>query len=973
MAKVFNPPQKRAIEHVHGPMLVVAGAGTGKTTVLTERVARLIHRKLAKPGEIVALTYTIEAARELRRQVQSKLKGQSAAELHALNFHSYAYELLDKHGRNFQVLDDNDLKVFLRQRLPELPLNIFRRAADPGKFLNNLTDFFARCHDELVSAARYTQYVDDVKAGRVPLPRVSASKEELPDEEIVARCEEIAAVYRKAEEMLAANGLGTFGMQITGAVELLRSDAAVLAAERAKARFILVDEFQDSNEALLELVRLLAGEEQNVFAVGDPDQAIYHFRGASAAAFDSFRRAFPTVEHVTLSENYRSLSPILGCAYRVIQKNAMVAAAPQLSLVREPLQSAREAQARAQNVPLAPERVGVVIHDGGEQEAFDIASDIEERVQAGARYSEFCVLYRMASHREELVDELRRRELPFLVEGLDALEVTDVRDALAAMRALTTPLESAPLLRLAAFPEFGLDPSKLRDKLAAAKRDTPLYSLLPETPGGKKVLAAIAEMRDQFPPASTPAPAYLEAVLRRFHFDCGSKSLRTFVDFVSAWSKKPIAGDGTILTFLDYLELFREFGGVVPLASDDGDDDAVRLMTAHTAKGREFRHVYVIRATQQSFPMGYREVLFEFPRELRGDISAGRDSKDLHDEEERRLFYVAMTRAMDSLTLMARKPRGKDPWPAGYLRELVAIKDAAELWQQRPPRAVTLDLAAEAAALPGISAVAPWLMLPPRPEFSTMPLSASAIESYETCPLKFKLRYDWRLPEEPTAALQYGGIMHALLKQYFDESKAGKPPSDEQMLARFRAEFANTKIDDPTQRMLYERDGLRQLADFLAARRADAGTFEVLATEQQFRVTIGSVTVTGRIDRIDLCADGVVQVVDYKTGKAKDEKEADKSLQLSIYALAVPKIDPQLTPGRLVFYNLVTNAGVETRRTPEALQKVEGKVRDVAAAVRAGNFEPKPGFHCRWCGYKDLCPATEEALVQIQVAAGGVN
>ncbi|HTK96175.1 MAG TPA: ATP-dependent helicase, partial [Terriglobales bacterium] len=473
--RVFNPRQKKAIEHERGPMLVVAGAGTGKTTVLTERVARLIQRKLAKAGEIVALTYTIEAASELRRRVQARLKGQSAAELHARNFHSYCFDLLEKHERNFQVLDDFDLRVFLRQRLHDLPLNIFRKAADPGKFLNNLTDFFSRCHDELVSAARYTKYVEDVKAGLAPPPRVSASKDRdaLAPDEILARCEEIAAVYRKVEQMLEQHNLGTFGMQITRAVELLRGSAAILEEERGKARFILVDEFQDSNEALLELVRLLAGEEQNVFAVGDPDQAIYHFRGASAAAFDSFRRAFPAVQHVTLSDNYRSLSPILGCAYRVIQENQLVPAAPQLSLVREALQSAREAMARAKGAPLTPARVGVVIHDGGEQEAFEIAGEIEERVAAGAaRWSDHCVLYRMASHREELVGELRRRGIPFTVEGLDALETTDVRDALAAMRALTLPSESAALLRLAAFPEFGLDPEKLRERLAAAQRNT---------------------------------------------------------------------------------------------------------------------------------------------------------------------------------------------------------------------------------------------------------------------------------------------------------------------------------------------------------------------------------------------------------------------------------------------------------------------------------------------------------------------
>jgi len=955
-------------------MLVVAGAGTGKTTVLTERVARLIQRQLAKPGEIVALTYTIEAAAELRARVQARLKGHDATDLQALNFHAYAYRLLDQHKRNFQLLEDNDLKVFLRQRLHELPLNIFRKAADPGRFLNDLTDFFSRCHDELVDAARYSQYVADVKAGKVAPPRVGKSKEQdaLSDAEIVARCEEIAAVYRQVEAMLAHGNLGTFGMQITRAVELLRSEPQLLAEERAKAKFILVDEFQDSNQALLELVKLLAGDEQNVFAVGDPDQAIYHFRGASAAAFDSFRQAFPRVQHVALAENYRSLSPILGSAYRAIQKNQMVAAAPQLSLVREPLQSAREAQARARGELLAPERVGVVVHDGGEQEAFHIARDIEQAVAAGAAYADFCVLYRMALHREELVDELRRRSIPFIVEGLDALETTEVRDALAAMRALTSPSDSAPLLRLCALPEFGLDPEKLRAQLAAAQRDTTLYALLDATAAGKRVLAAIAEMNRLRPAQSTKASAYLASVVKRFGLAAGSQPMRTFAAFIAAWEEKPLAGRASVLEFLDYLDLFRQFGGAVPLPRDE-EEDAVRLMTVHTAKGREFRHVYVIRVAQGSFPGNYHEVLFEFPRELRGDVAAGRESKELHAEEERRLFYVAMTRAQDTLTLMGKKDWRTKKVPGLYLREMLETKETGLPWQERAPRPFTADLAARAA--PAVSFVEPWLVLPPRAEVSTMALSPSAIEAYETCPLKFKIRYDWRLPEEPTAALQYGGIMHKLLKEYFDQVNAGKAPPDEQVLAQFRAELAAARIDDPLQRELYERDGIQQLSDFLAARRADAGTFEVVSTERQFKVEIAGVQVSGRIDRIDRMPDGSVWIVDYKTGKAKDQKDADKSLQLSIYALAAAKLDPKLVPARMVLYNLVTNAPVVTRRTPEALQKAADKVKQVAAKVRAGDFAPNPGYHCRWCGYKDLCPATEEKLVHIEklVTAGGVQ
>ena len=232
------------------------------------------------------------------------------------------------------------------------------------------------------------------------------------------------------------------------------------------------------------------------------------------------------------------------------------------------------------------------------------------------------------------------------------------------MRALVLPSESAPLLRLAAFPEFDVDPEQLRAGLAA-KRATPLVAVLETSTAGKNVLAAIAELGRVAPPNTTKASAYLEAVLRRFRMDRQSKSMQTFVEFVAKWEAKPIAGEGTVVEFLAYLEMFRDFGGAVPLPADD-EEDAVRLMTAHNAKGREFRHVYVVRACTGSFPLNYKETLFEFPRELRGDISADRESKELNAEEERRLFYVAMTRAKETLTLLASKDRWGKPWPWHY-------------------------------------------------------------------------------------------------------------------------------------------------------------------------------------------------------------------------------------------------------------------------------------------------------------------
>jgi DNA helicase-2/ATP-dependent DNA helicase PcrA len=283
----FTPDehQTQAIEHVHGPMLVVAGAGTGKTTVLTRRIARLICDEHARSDEILALTYTDNAAREMRDRVQKEVG--SHCRVQAMTFHAYCNTLLQRCGKGFGVLDDKDLWIYLRKRIRDLHLNYFVRAANVSKFLDDLLDFMRRCQDELVGPDKYAEYVDQLDCGKLPIPRVTKSKDvnDIGDEEIVGRCREIASVFRVVEQMLAEENLGTFGHMITKAYELLRSDPQQLQQERERARFILVDEFQDANFAQVKILGLLAGGEQNVFAVGDPDQAIYRFRGASSAAF----------------------------------------------------------------------------------------------------------------------------------------------------------------------------------------------------------------------------------------------------------------------------------------------------------------------------------------------------------------------------------------------------------------------------------------------------------------------------------------------------------------------------------------------------------------------------------------------------------------------------------------------------------------------------------------------------------------
>lgn len=971
--------QQQAIEHVAGPMLVVAGAGTGKTTVLTRRIAHLIHKGHARPSEILALTYTENAARQMRERVQAELRGTDVSALRVTTFHAYCMELLEANGMAFAVLDDKDLWIYLRKHLRDLHLNYFVRAAHVTHFLDDLLDFVRRCHDELVAPEKYAAYVERLERGELPVPRVTKSRDTrtVTDQEVLGRCREIAAVFATVERMLEQRNLGTFSHMITRAHELLHADAAALARGQARARYILVDEFQDANFAQVKILAALAGPARNVLAVGDPDQAIYRFRGASSAAFGLFHRHFPGARLVWLEKNQRSTTPILQCAFALIQKNPPVFAggasptgAQESSPLyqRPPLESAREERARAESKPLLSVPVEIVPLSSKDSEAADVVAMIEDRRrQLRGRWSDFAVLYRSHLHRDEIAQQLAQRGIPFAIENMDVMDTPQVRDLLACLGAIDSVADAASLLRVATLPQFAIDPEKFRTVMRSVPRDpqaarqVTLASLLSQMDAGPGVLEALENTRAEIARTGAKSRAALDIILRNFSFDPSSPPLAAVLQFVEQWEKKPLTQTGSIAELLDYLRCFREARGAVCLSSDD--QDAVRLMTAHSAKGLEFPHVFIIRATSNSFPAGYKEPLVEFPPDLRDPDSVGEgDEKSLHEQEERRLFYVAMTRARDSLTLYGKQGTGKDKTPPGLLRELLKHPGLKRCLSERTARALQRDLFAGAAFAPAFaSRTAEWLSLPPA--FPLSRLSATAVESYEICPLQFKLEREWRLPHDVPAALQYGAAIHRVLYSYFDSLRQSRPLPEETVIGLFRADLAQAVMDDPYQRELYDQQGTQQLRDFLAgARRSPVP--KVLHTEESFVIHLGRATVAGRMDRVDDLGHGRVAIVDYKTGKPRAQEDADDSLQLSIYALAANEkwgyeVD------RLVFYNLEENSAVTTVRDRLQLEEARAKVEEVADRIQAGEFDAKPGYHCRLCAYRNLCPATEKQISSV--------
>ena len=969
-------------------MLVIAGAGTGKTTVLTQRVASLIREDRARADEILALTYTDNSAAEMMTRVREELKGTAIDGLQACTFHAWCNGLLHRRGADFRVLDDKDLWVFLRRRIRDLRLKHFVRAANVGQFLDSLLDFMRRCQDELVGPEEYARYVERLERCEAPLPRVARSKKqtELEDVEILERCQEISLVFTTVEDMLREKNLGTFGHMITKAYQLLKDDPTLLEEERRRTRFLLVDEFQDANFAQVEILSLLAGSAANVFVVGDPDQAIYQFRGASSEAFTLFLKKFPAARMVVLGKNRRSLSPILGCAFGIVNENPPVFGQTfghalgqtsgqtfgqkgnSISYQRTPLESLRDEEAKQPGEAASAPSVEIVTWRDKEVEAADLARRIQKkRKDQRGRWSDFAVLYRQHNHRDELVHELAERGIPFSIEGLDVLDTPEVRDVVACLTAAVSPNDAASLFRVAALPQFGINPVELRAAMRTVRRqELDLRTVLGNLPNGSSVLGSVEKAHREVAKDGARADSAANFVAR--HFDLQQSHLvTTFLKFVEAWNKKAIAETGSPSEFLEYLDYFVEARGTIPLPRVE--EDAVHLLTAHAAKGLEFQHVAVIRGSSTSFPIAYREPLIAFPAELRRSSSSsdGRttDDKTLHEEEERRLFYVAMTRARDTLAIYANQGKGKDPRPTKFLRELMVRPAYRKFWCTHSAAAVQDTLFAEEEQRIALqqSNVAAWLMMPPSASFVSG-LSASAIEIYEECPLRFKLEREWNLPREVSASLHYGKAMHDVLHTFYDAQRYRREISDDDLLEQFRSALGTARIADRYQYELYLRQGKEQLRQFFEAARESTAP-EVMETEHKFELQVGTAKLTGRVDRMDRTGPDTVAIVDYKTGKPKTQEDADDSLQLSLYALAARETLGKRAD-RLIFHNLENNTPVCTTRTDAELEAAKVRVQKVADGIARGEFPPNPKYHCAFCPYRNLCPATEKVVAAPQ-------
>jgi DNA helicase-2/ATP-dependent DNA helicase PcrA len=970
----MNAAQRRAIEHGEGPLLVIAGAGTGKTRVITERIRQLLERDSSLLGEnILGLTFTKKAAEEMLRRVH-KACGDRAEGITLTTFHSFCETILKEGAPGRLPLEKEDHWILLRRNMRRLQLEKYRRLAEPGQFLTDFIHFFSRCQDELISSEEYQEYAN-------VLTQKLAEERTLLDEgtynerkEGVEKQQEIARAYRASEELLREKNAVAINGLMTEAVKLLEKDTQLRQKLQKRYRHILVDEFQDTNIAQLRLLELIAAPPRNIVVVGDNDQAIYRFRGASFGSFKLFLERFAgwkdgedsTKLRVLLHENYRSTPNILRVATQAISHNETSADFPKKVL--------NTSKAEGQRVRLSELATK-------EEEAAWVASEIERSHNAGHKWRDFAVLYRQHTHRNLLVKELSRRKIPFVISKLSILDHPLVRDVLAYLRLIALPYDDVACVRVLGARAWGLKPPDIVRLAERAKKERKAICDVLQMPQGElpfngshaatgELLAFLADQRKTLRRRTTrevlgELTDWLEIAQRAGAQD--RKYVQRLAEFVKEW--EPKSDTRQVGEFLEYLDYFQQANGTISL-EDDIPGDAVQLMTVHGAKGLEFSNVFVLRVNSRAFPVSDRAPLFEFPVQLmKEELPQG----EYHTQEERRLFYVALTRAEDRLTLTTIAERkGKLPLfiedivmdPGIKKRDVIQLapKVAVVSGEKEPeekagPQAELFPTTGKAKIF---SRIADWAetYYPEAPE--PLRLSPSSVMGYRTCPQQFLFQKLWSIEGDPKATLTFGRVMHSTIRRAMAELKKGNKLAFEEVRRIYENEWSAIGYEDDYQEQEYKKDGLEQLRMFYAG--MEESEPEILEQEKSFELDLeNNVIVNGRIDQINSLGHGDVEIVDYKTGKPRKDADAKKDLQLSIYAIAAKEIF-EMNPLRLVFHYLQNNQRQETTRDTKQLEEAQKSVQETAADIRAGEFEATPGFQCRGCAYKPICPAHEEAL-----------
>ena len=880
----LNAEQKTAVDAVEGPVMVGAGPGTGKTQILTLRIANILKTMDVDAESILALTFTEAAAREMRERLV-RIIGSSAYQVSITTFHSFCNEIIQHYAEHFPhiigrtSITEVDQIQIIETLVDTTGLDILKPFGDPLHYVRPILQGINGLKREGVSADEFLKLVAEEV-------RLFEAREDLHHEKgahagkmkgehqkflkQLQKNKELAQVYVSYEEELAQGRVYDFNDMIMEVLHVLRKDEALLQIVQEQYQYILVDEHQDTNNAQNKILELLCNfhDSPNLFVVGDEKQAIFRFQGASLENFLYFQKLYPSANLVVLKENYRSTQEILDASHSVIAGT-------------EPLRS----NAQFSEVQLL--KIGVREFLGEEDEVRGVVALIGELIADGTSQEEIAVLYRDNRDAFAFARGLEQAEIPFVIESdQNILDDEHIRKLLLVLKTIVRFGDNVLLAQAMHVDFFGIDAhdvyrllehvSHTRMKLCEvlAKRDgvdlesedrvrkfyeqVKRWKIVSENKDVSSVFASV--VRDS-------------GLLRQIsdHPDSAGKldKLNTLFDEAKSFAEG--RADVSLKDFLAYLEVLETHKVLVRRVRSHVPAGRVRLMTAHRSKGLEFDYVFIVGCHNGKW--GGRRRPEKLP--LLPQVFALGDTKIEKDEtgDERRLFYVALTRARKGVSVSFAKEGmdGRLQIPSQFITE---IKDDLVEYEAvaGDTEIVSEDVYAERKES-GVSVQNKEFV---RGIFERNGLSVSALNNYLECPWKYFYVNLLRIPQAPEPHLFYGTAVHAALNDVF---KKDGTFSAGDLVERFRAHLGGMAIakGDVERWQARGEEALRGWYE------AYAGTWEENVMTE-LRVKGVNVTpdirLVGMLDKVEILNDrNEVNVVDYKTGKPKSRNFIEGKLK----------------------------------------------------------------------------------------------
>lgn len=969
--RLLNPQQRKAVEHGDGPLMIIAGAGTGKTTVVTERIKYLIASGKALPQEILALTFTEKASREMEERVD-KAMPYGVTQMWISTFHAFCDRILRNEAINvgidpgYTLMTEAETILFFRKNIFRFDLHYFRPLGNPTKFIAGMIQHFSRLKDEDVTPTEYQSFAQKVKSQK---SNVKMEKDE------IEKTIELARAYRTYEELKVKEGVCDYADLISQVLHIFRTRPNILWRYQEHFKYILIDEFQDTNFAQNQLGVHLAGKRKNITVVGDDDQAIYRWRGAAVSNMIQFRKTFPKATIIVLTKNYRSTKEILDRSYDLIQKNN-----PDRFEVAEKIDKKLESMRRVNGEP-----INVIYADRVENEADAVSKTIVQLMKKHTEYlySDFVILVRANNHADPFARALARSGIPYQFLGPGQLyRQPEVKDLIAYLKVLYNFEDNVAMYRVLVMDWLDLPPRDVASLSNYAKR----Y--------GISIFEACEHVSEKISPrvpSNIPKPFITDdttqkltklvgmihkhlgfikketagQILYYFLEDTGLlKRLATYETVKDEKIAQNISKffnklktyevdheDAGVFAIVDWIDLSMNLGES-PLATDTdwSENNAVNIMTIHSAKGLEFPVVFLVNLVSQRFPTTERKEQIPIPDALIKEILP---RGDFHIQEERRLFYVGMTRARDFLFVSAAKYYGEGK------REKKLSPFLEEALGEQVSGLKHEDIERDQKQLSFLDWAKPEEQTKKRIHRPISFLSYSQLATFETCPLQYKYRYIVKIPVTPSAALTFGDTMHRTVRAFYELVIDGKHPTKSTLLHLFDDQWTSVGYGDKKYEEKMKTHGKDLLEGFF-----DKGYDPKVipqALEEPFKIKISpALTLGGKIDRIDRLPGGVTEIIDYKTGQSPKSRDPSRDPQLTVYALSASTGGIYKDPPKKVivsFYFFEDQQKITATRSNEELKEAREEIAAKAKEIEQSDFRAKPGKYCDFCEFRLICEA----------------